>query len=146
MHSAVCASEVCFSRSRYTGKERDSESGLDMFGARYYGSSLGRFMTPDPLHIMKQKLVDPQQRNMYSYVRNNPLRFTDPTAFPSASDGNGVGPRTSRRRMTQKTGHGWFGATPLSEAFAGFPLQNIFGGQFREAEEDAGIAENGFRP
>jgi len=32
---------------KYTGKERDTESGLDMFGARYYGSSLGRFMTPD---------------------------------------------------------------------------------------------------
>jgi RHS repeat-associated protein len=32
---------------KFTGKERDTESGLDMFGARYYGSSLGRFMTPD---------------------------------------------------------------------------------------------------
>jgi len=32
---------------KFTGKERDSESGLDEFGARYYGSSLGRFMTPD---------------------------------------------------------------------------------------------------
>jgi len=32
---------------KFTGKERDSESNLDMFGARYYGSSLGRFMTPD---------------------------------------------------------------------------------------------------
>jgi len=34
---------------KFTGKERDTESGIDMFGARYYGSSLGRFMTPDPL-------------------------------------------------------------------------------------------------
>jgi RHS repeat-associated protein len=34
-------------RSRYTGKERDSESGLDNFGARYMGSSMGRFMSPD---------------------------------------------------------------------------------------------------
>jgi len=32
---------------KFTGKERDSETGLDMFGARYYGSGLGRFMTPD---------------------------------------------------------------------------------------------------
>lgn len=47
MRSGLCASEVRFLRSRFTGKERDSESGLDMFGARYYGSSLGRFMTPD---------------------------------------------------------------------------------------------------
>jgi len=32
---------------RFTGKQRDAESGLDYFGARYYGSSLGRFVTPD---------------------------------------------------------------------------------------------------
>ena len=63
----------------FTGKERDSESGLDNFKARYFGSSMGRFMSPDPAHIMKQKLVDPQQWNMYAYVRNNPLRFFDPT-------------------------------------------------------------------
>jgi RHS repeat-associated protein len=64
---------------KFTGKERDSESGLDNFGARYDASSLGRFMSPDPVHILKQKLVDPQQWNMYAYVRNNPLRFVDPT-------------------------------------------------------------------
>jgi RHS repeat-associated protein len=34
-------------RSRYTGKERDAESGLDYFGARYYGSTMGRWMSPD---------------------------------------------------------------------------------------------------
>jgi len=32
---------------RYTGKERDTESGLDYFGARYYGSNMGRWMSPD---------------------------------------------------------------------------------------------------
>lgn len=64
---------------KFTGKERDAESGLDNFIKRYHASSLGRFMTPDPIMIMKQKLRDPQQWNMYSYARNNPLRFTDPT-------------------------------------------------------------------
>jgi len=34
---------------KFTGKERDSESGLDYFGARYDASSMGRFMTPDPI-------------------------------------------------------------------------------------------------
>jgi RHS repeat-associated protein len=68
-------------RSRCTGKERDAESNLDNFGARYFGSSLGRFQTPDPIHIMKQRLIDPQQWNMYAYARNNPLRFTDPTGL-----------------------------------------------------------------
>jgi len=64
---------------QFTGKERDAESGLDYFGARYYGSGLGRFTSPDPVGIMRQKLLDPQQWNAYAYVRGNPLRFVDPT-------------------------------------------------------------------
>jgi RHS repeat-associated protein len=63
---------------KFTGKERDSESGLDNFGKRYLGSSLGRFMTPDP-PLMDQHIADPQSWNLYSYVRNNPLSFVDPT-------------------------------------------------------------------
>jgi RHS repeat-associated protein len=62
----------------FTGKERDSESGLDYFGARYYGSALGRFTSVDPVKITPDRLRDPQQLNLYAYVRNNPLRFVDP--------------------------------------------------------------------
>ena len=68
-------------RSRCTGKERDSESGLDKFGARYYGSSLGRFMTPDwatkPISVPYAEFGDPQTLNLYGYVRNNPLSKAD---------------------------------------------------------------------
>jgi RHS repeat-associated protein len=64
----------------FTGKERDSETGLDYFGARYYGNVLGRFMTPDPL-LNSGKPWEPQTWNRYSYVSNNPLRFTDPTGL-----------------------------------------------------------------
>src|SRR4029077_14975335 len=64
---------------KFTGKRRDTESQLDYFGARHYSSLFGRFLQVDPLGILKQKLVDPQQWNMYQYARNNPLRFTDPT-------------------------------------------------------------------
>ena len=65
----------------FTGKQRDSETGLDYFGARYFGggNNLGRFMSRDPAVITKQKFTDPQQWNTYSYTRNNPLRFVDPT-------------------------------------------------------------------
>jgi hypothetical protein len=42
MHSAICATNIRFSRSRYTGKERDTEYGKEYFEARYYGSSMGR--------------------------------------------------------------------------------------------------------
>lgn len=68
-------------RHSFTGKERDSESGLDNFGPRYFGSSLGRFQSPDPLYIELHRLVDPQQLNLYAYARNNPLTFTDPTGL-----------------------------------------------------------------
>jgi RHS repeat-associated protein len=64
---------------KFTGKRRDTESQLDYFGARYFDNPFGRFMTPDPLIVQKQKLLDPQQWNMYQYARGNPLRFTDPT-------------------------------------------------------------------
>ena len=63
---------------KFTGKERDSESGLDYFGARFYGSALGRFTSPDPLGGHYE---DPQTLNKYAYVRNNPLTLTDPTGL-----------------------------------------------------------------
>ena len=67
--------------SRCTSKERDTESGNDYFGARYYASSMGRFMSPDD--DSDQNAPDPQSWNLYSYVRNNPLTNTD-------SDGHDV--------------------------------------------------------
>ena len=63
---------------RFTGKERDAETGLDYFGARYYGSKIGRFTTVDPLYTWRENLVDPQRWNRYAYARNNPLRYVDP--------------------------------------------------------------------
>ena len=61
-----------------TGKERDAESGLDYFGARYYASNMGRFMSTDPIWITKERLADPQRLNLYAYAVNNPLRYIDP--------------------------------------------------------------------
>ena len=68
---------------QFTGKERDSESGLDYFGARYYGSALGRFTSADPLG---GELANPQSLNRYAYALNNPLRFTDPTGMYVCKD------------------------------------------------------------
>ena len=66
---------------KFTGKERDSESALDNFGARYCSSSLGRFMSPDwsdePQPIPYADLGNPQSLNLYSYVQNNPLTLLD---------------------------------------------------------------------
>jgi RHS repeat-associated protein len=62
---------------KFTGKERDAESGLDYFGARYYGGALGRFTSPDD-PSNDQDEHDPQSWSLYSYVRSNPLRSIDP--------------------------------------------------------------------
>jgi RHS repeat-associated protein len=70
---------------KFTGKERDGETGLDAMGQRYHSSAMGRLMTPDPLMLQKQKLLDPQQWNMYQYARDNPLRFVDPTGMYTTS-------------------------------------------------------------
>ena len=68
--------------SLFTGKERDSETGLDYFGARYYGSNMGRFMSPDwsavPEALPYSNVANPQSLNQYSYVENNPIRNIDP--------------------------------------------------------------------
>ncbi|HEX6880043.1 MAG TPA: RHS repeat-associated core domain-containing protein, partial [Terriglobales bacterium] len=60
------------SADKFTGKERDTETGLDYFGARYYASNMGRWMSPDDVRN-DSNVADPQSWNLYSYVRNNPL-------------------------------------------------------------------------
>jgi RHS repeat-associated protein len=59
---------------QFTGKERDAETGLDYFGARYMSAAQGRFTSPDR-PFMDQRLNDPQSWNLYTYGRNNPMRF-----------------------------------------------------------------------
>jgi RHS repeat-associated protein len=63
---------------KFTGKERDNETGLDYFGARYFSGAQGRFTSPDPTLMSSQRISDPQQWNLYSYTRNNPLKYIDP--------------------------------------------------------------------
>ena len=75
---------TCPQNYKFTGKERDTESNLDYFGARFYSWSFGRFHSPD-LPFIDQKPGNPQSWNLYGYARNNPLIFIDPT-------GNEVGP------------------------------------------------------
>lgn len=63
------AAEVSLKRYRYTGKERDEETGLYYHGARYYICWLGRWTSTDPA-----MMVDGP--NLYNYVRGNPVRWT----------------------------------------------------------------------
>jgi RHS repeat-associated protein len=63
---------------QFAGKERDTETGLDYFGARYHLSTTGRFTTVDPLMDVDAALVDPQRWNRYAYSLSKPFRYVDP--------------------------------------------------------------------
>jgi RHS repeat-associated protein len=67
-------------RPRCTSKERDAETGLDYFGARYFSGAQGRFTTVDPL-MASAYVSNPQSWNRYTYALNNPLRFVDPNGI-----------------------------------------------------------------
>ena len=80
---------------KFTGKERDAETGLDDFGAGYYDSNLGRFMTPDwdakPTSVPYAKFGDPQTLNLYAYVENGPLNNVDADGHASADPAEAAG-------------------------------------------------------
>jgi len=60
----------------YTGRERDTLTGLYYYRTRYYDAGVGRFLTKDKF---PSDLIEPSSINRYSYVANNPLNFVDPT-------------------------------------------------------------------
>jgi RHS repeat-associated protein len=86
-------------RQKFTSKERDNETGLDYFGARYYASVQGRFSSPDPLYYTASRPGNPQLFNLYSYVQNNPLQMVD----PDGRDGyiSGEGPKATEEAKKQ---------------------------------------------
>src|SRR5271170_1520833 len=94
------ATEACTTDYKFTGKERDTESGLDNFGARYDASSLGRFMTSDwalkPVDVPYAKFGDPQTLNLYTYVENSPMNRVD-------ADGHGDKPNPVDKGLNEQT-------------------------------------------
>ena len=80
-------------RKKFTGYERDMETDLDFAQARYFASGFGRFSSPDAL-MASARRTSPQTFNRYSYVVNNPFRFTDPTGLyecpPNCREGERV--------------------------------------------------------
>ncbi len=76
VQSGASAAEVSLKRYRYTGKERDPETGLYYYGARYYAPWLGRWVSPDTI------LASP---SLYSFVRDRPTTLTDPDGRQDAA-------------------------------------------------------------
>lgn len=75
-------------RYSFTGQEEESDTGYHNYGARLYDAELGRFLSADSI---VPDTANPQAFNRYSYVYNNPLRYSDPT---------GHGPRERMRGIT----------------------------------------------
>jgi len=76
-------------RQKFTQKERDAETGLDYFGARYFSSMEGRFTGCDPRLLSLKQVVNPQRWNRYAYVVNNPLALYDPDGQDDQGKGGG---------------------------------------------------------
>jgi len=122
-------------RSRRTGKERDTESGLDNFGKRYNASSMGRFMTPDPLVLQRLPanafflhLGNPQSWNKYAYVMNNPLSLTDPTGLDFYLTCSGSASATCQGGHVGTTdSNGKFTATVVTSAQLQDPKSGVTG-------------------
>jgi RHS repeat-associated protein len=83
--------------SGFTSKERDAETGLDYFGARYLSAAQGRFTSPDK-PFADQHANDPQTWNLYAYAHNNPTRFVDITGRAGVPPCNGDDQECQARR------------------------------------------------
>jgi RHS repeat-associated protein len=135
---------------KFTGKERDTESGNDYFGARYYGSSMGRFMSPDwsakeegDEPVPYAKLDNPQSLNLYTYGLNNPLTETDPDGHMSTDtyvpdlDKHGGAHIDRYNKNGQNVGRYRPDGTPMKHGTkTPAPVPNSDKGKFAEAKKE----------
>lgn len=84
----------------FGGKEKDSESGLHYFEARFLTASLGRFLSVDPF----DRSASPQSLNGYAYVENRPTTFGDPTGLAKARPQKApkMGARKQQQRLNEQ--------------------------------------------
>lgn len=110
-------------RQQFTLKERDIETGLDYFGARYYGNTQGRFTSPDP-SLLSGRYMQPQSWNRCSYVLNNPLRLIDPDGMED-EESQQVVEIGNDKRINQKLGEIKSKAKPLQPGVKPVPTQVV---------------------
>ncbi|HNT18243.1 MAG TPA: RHS repeat-associated core domain-containing protein [Acidobacteriota bacterium] len=101
--------ETAGNTHRFTGHERDKNTGYDYMHYRSYGSNIGRFMKPDNI---TGNPLNPQSWNLYSYVRGNPVNFNDPTGhLPEGDTGQtstDYDPGTGETSTTDDEQEGWW--------------------------------------
>jgi RHS repeat-associated protein len=108
----------------FTGKERDGETGMDYFEARYLQASAGRFTTVDPLMNQSRNVADPQKWNRYAYVRNNPLRYVDPDGQDDADPNQQAGRTSSPSSNAEEAAKKLAAAQEAARQSAGALLQD----------------------
>jgi RHS repeat-associated protein len=108
-YQAVRSQTETSKRYRYTGKERDEETGFTYHGARYYAAWLGRWTSTDPLGLK-------DGMNMYVHVRGNPVNLVDPNGLEGKGFWEGVQENLYRRgeAMVKSVPTIWRGGTLLS--------------------------------
>lgn len=142
----------------FTGKERDAESGNDYFGARYYSSLAGRFLTPDwsakVEPVPYAKLDNPQSLNLYAYVDNNPLSRIDADGHCGASDPNvctnpGSTPTSGsdliaqwQTQIDQQNAHNSSGEQAQQQQTTGNIVYNETGGLRPKAKDGSGSSQD----
>jgi RHS repeat-associated protein len=111
-------------RQKFTSKERDDETGLDYFGARYYGSNQGRFTSTDPL-MASGRPNKPQSWNRYAYVLNNPLILIDPDGMQEKNPEQQVVDIGKDQIINKKIQEIEDNAKPLAQGTAPVPTQAV---------------------
>ncbi len=115
----------------FTGKEKD-KSGFNYFGARYYSSNTGRFISPDPHTLMpgNLELSDPQTFNPYVYCTNDPLYYVDKKGLFRTTTDNMVYRVTLGRGTAETAGS----IVPMGSVF--LTLRRRFPGALTTAPEE----------
>ena len=105
-------------RFTYTDQEKDAESGLLYYGARYYDPVIGRFTQMDPVVMNATSvLANPQFLNSYAYSLNNPIRYIDPNGkSPLEVMGGGIVGFVQGAWGTVKWGANAFVLNPIGTA------------------------------
>ena len=105
----------------YTGQEFDAETGLYYYNARYYDPTIGRFISQDPMSF------DAGDTNLYRYVGNNPMTFTDPTGMCWSGVNSSTSSYTSSSYSTFSSGSAGSDISSFSTDSLGYSNYGVYG-------------------
>lgn len=140
-------------RYRFTGKERDNESGLNYQGSRYYAPSLNRWMSCDPMTLSlddspetegDHTRLEADRFRQYQYADDNPLRYTDPEGRTPTDAEDLVNATRGLRNALSGTPHGAALRGSSEAALAEAQGSNMFSsaGNVRSHVEDVRSGRN----